>query len=267
MTATEVDPAALLAGKSVVITGAGSGVGRAAALLFVRHGASVVCADVRSDWAEATVRLAQGPGSAVAQACDVRKRAEVDEAVGRAAEAFGRLDVMYNNAGVATASDGKRHTLIDQDDDDFERLVSINLRGLTYGCQAAVRQFLAQGGGGVIVNTGSVAGMVGWGGVMYGATKGGVNQLTRSLAVEVAPHGIRVNAVCPAGMITNFGRPGGEGFGESSPETLERYAKMHPLGRPITAEDTANAALFLASDMACNITGVLLPVDGGYTAA
>ena len=257
----------LLIDKSVVITGSGSGVGRAAAILFAQHGARVVCADVREDWAQQTIDLIGAPGRAVAQACDVRREADVKAAVDRAVREFGRLDVMYNNAGVATATDGKSHTLIEQGDDDFERLVGINLRGVTYGCQVAVRRFLEQGGGGVIVNTGSVAGMVGWGGVMYGATKGAVNQMTRGLAIEAAKHGIRVNGVCPAGMITNFGRADDSGFAPATAELEERYGKMHPLGRPIRPEDAANAALFLASDLSSNITGVLIPVDGGYTAA
>jgi NAD(P)-dependent dehydrogenase (short-subunit alcohol dehydrogenase family) len=257
----------LLIDKSVVITGSGSGVGRAAAILFAQHGARVVCADIREDWAQATVDLIGRQGQAVAQACDVRREADVQAAVDRAVREFGRLDVMYNNAGVATATDGKSHSLIEQGDDDFERIVGINMKGVTYGSQIAVRQFLKQGGGGVIVNTGSVAGMVGWGGVMYGASKGAVNQMTRGLAVEVARHGIRVNAVCPAGMITNFGRADDSGFADASQDLLERYCKMHPLCQPIRPEDAANAALFLASDLSNNITGVLIPVDGGYVAA
>jgi len=257
----------LLENKSVVITGAGSGVGRAAAEIFVRHGARVICADIQEDWAQATVELIGKQGAAVAVRCDVRRLEDVQGAVDRAVAEFGRLDVMYNNAGVATATDGKAHSFIDQDDSDFTRLVEINFHGLLYGCQVAVRTFLKQGGGGVIVNTGSVAGMVGWGGVMYGATKGAVNQLTKGLAIEAAKHGIRVNAVCPAGMMTNFGRTGGAGFEAQSAEMAERYGKMHPLGKPILPEDAANAALFLASDLSSNITGVLLPVDGGYVAA
>ncbi len=258
----------LLKNKTAVITGGGSGVGRAAVLLFARNGARVVCADINAEWAENAAAAVRAEGGvALAQRCDVQVAADVDAAIARAVNEFGRLDVMYNNAGVATAADGAARQLTDQGDEDFDRLVSINFRGLLYGCQAAVRQFRAQGGGGVIVNTGSVAGMVGWGGVMYGATKGAVNQLTRGLAIEVAKEDIRVNAVCPAGMITNFGRNAGKGFDTPSAETLERYGKHHPLGRPIDPEDAANAALFLASDMARNITGVLLPVDGGYTAA
>jgi NAD(P)-dependent dehydrogenase (short-subunit alcohol dehydrogenase family) len=258
----------LLKDKIAVITGAGAGVGRAAAMIFAQHGAKVVCADVNSDWVtETTDQIGAAGGVALGQACDVRRAEDIRAAVQRAVDQFGRLDIMYNNAGVATATDGQPRTLLDQGDDDFERLVSINYRGVLYGCQIAVRQFLAQGGGGVIVNTGSVAGIVGWGGVMYGSTKGAVNQMTRGLAIEVAKHGIRVNAVCPAGMMTNFGRSANHVVDDASPDLVARYGQMHPLGRPIAPEDAANAALFLASDLSSNITGVLLPVDGGYTAA
>jgi NAD(P)-dependent dehydrogenase (short-subunit alcohol dehydrogenase family) len=227
----------------------------------------VICADINPDWAAESARLArEAGGKAEAMACDVSKSADVNAIVARCVESFGRLDVMYNNAGVATASDGKPHTLIEQGDDDFDRLVSINFRGVVYGCQAAVRRFIAQGNGGTIVNTASVAGLVGWGGVMYGATKGAVVQLTRGLAIEVAKHNIRVNSVCPAGMVTNFGRTGGAGFNDLS-DVEDLYGKNHPLGRVITPEDCAEAAMFLASDRASNITGVMLPVDGGYVAA
>jgi NAD(P)-dependent dehydrogenase (short-subunit alcohol dehydrogenase family) len=258
----------LLMGKSVVITGAGSGVGRAAARLFARHGAKLVCADINDSWANETVRLvSEAGGDACVAHCDVRKAEDVRGAVARAVNAYGRLDVLYNNAGVATTTDGTVRTLLELDDEDFNHLVSINFRGVVYGCQAAVRVFLDQGGGGVIVNTASVAGMVGWGGVLYGATKGAVIQLTRGLAIEVAKHGIRVNAVCPGAMLTNYGRAAGAEFTQPSAQSVEKYSRCHPLGRPISAEDAANAALFLASDLSSNVTGVLLPVDGGYIAA
>lgn len=257
----------LLQGKNAVITGAGSGVGRAAVKLFAAHGANLICADINAQWAEDSAALAREEGArAVPVACDVRDRAAVDAIVAKAVSEFGRLDVMYNNAGVATADDGRPHRLIDQDDADFDRLVSINYRGVVYGCQAAVRQFMAQGGGGVIVNTASIAGLIGWGGVMYGSTKGAVVQLTRALAMEVAREGIRVNSVCPAGMMTNFGKRDGTGFEARPEQDIAKYGAMHPLGKPIAPEDCANAALFLASDLSSNITGVLLPVDGGLSA-
>lgn len=256
----------LLQGKSVVITGAGSGVGRAAALIFSQHGAKVICADVIAERAnDAVAAVRSAGGEAEASVCDVSREADVAAAIDLAVRSFGRLDVMFNNAGIASTPDGTRRSFAECTADDYDRLTNVNYRGVFHGCKLAVNRFLAQKDRkGVIVNTASVAGMVGWGGVLYGSTKGAVIQMTRGLAIEVAPHGIRVNSVCPAGMMTNFG--------VATPRNdiaalEEAYGKMHPLGRPITPEDAANAALFLASDLASNITGVAIPVDGGYVAA
>jgi NAD(P)-dependent dehydrogenase (short-subunit alcohol dehydrogenase family) len=179
---------------------------------------------------------------------------------------FGRLDILFNNVGIPTPRLGSK--LEDHTVADFDRLVAVNLRGVFLGCKHAVLRFKQQGTGGAILNTGSVAGLVGWGGTVYGATKGGVHQLTRAVAIEAAPFGIRVNAICPAGMpYTNFMAAGGM----SQPvvpgsEAAQRVGESHPLGRPITAEDCAEAAVYLVSDRAANVTGVLLPVDGGYVA-
>jgi NAD(P)-dependent dehydrogenase (short-subunit alcohol dehydrogenase family) len=257
----------MLDDRSVVITGAGSGVGRASALRFAAAGAKVVCADVQDDWSAETVRLvADAGGVAVAQHCDVTVEDDVAGAIEAAVASFGRLDVMFNNAGVTGAVPGMQFE--DHTAEAFERLTSINFRGVFNGCKHAVIRFKAQGDGGVILNTGSVAGLVGWGGTVYGATKGGVHQLTKAVAIECAPFGIRVNAICPAAMpYTNFAAAAGL---QVSGDDLERIAEhtggMHPLGRPITAEDCAEAAVYLVSDRAANVTGVLLPVDGGYVA-
>ncbi len=256
-----------LDGKSVVITGAGSGVGRASVLLFAAAGARVVCADRRDDWAAETVRLVNdGPGTAVAHHCDVTIERDVEAAVATAVEQFGRLDVMFNNAGVTGMKPGQ--SFEDHTVDDFERLTSINFRGVFLGCKHAVRQFKAQSTGGVIVNTGSIAGMVGFGSVVYGATKGAVNQITKGVAIECAPFGIRCNAICPGTMpLTNFIMANPDKPFEPPPEDYLKFAaSFQPNGRFITAEDCATAALFLASDDSINITGVLLPVDGGYVA-
>jgi len=256
----------MLAGKSAVITGAGSGVGRASALRFAVAGARVVCADIRLEWAKETVSQVEAAGgTAVPRECDVAAEEDVAAAVATAVEEFGRLDIMFNNAGIPA----RRGTALeDHTVDDLERLVSVNLRGVFLGCKHAVRQFKKQGAGGVILNTGSTAGLVGVGDVLYGATKGGVHQLTRGAAIECAPFGIRVNAICPCGMPhTNFTPAGGT---EVPPDAMQEYAErigaMHPLGRPITPQDCAEAAAYLASDLAANITGALLPVDGGYVA-
>lgn len=256
----------LLEGKTAVITGAGSGVGRASALRFAEEGARVVCADIQFDWAKETVRQIEAAGGvAAAERCDVSQEPDVADTIAAAVEQFGRLDIMFNNVGIPTPRLGA--LLEDHTVEDFERLTAVNLRGVFLGCKHAVIRFKAQGGGGVILNTGSVAGLVGWGGTVYGATKGGVNQLTRGVAVECAPFGIRANAICPAGMpFTNFMAAGGLEGGGASDEVARQVGATHPLGRPITAEDCAEAAVYLVSDRAANITGVLLPVDGGYVA-
>jgi NAD(P)-dependent dehydrogenase (short-subunit alcohol dehydrogenase family) len=254
--------------KSVVITGAGSGVGRASALRFAAAGARVICADVREDWVAETVRLVdEAGGVAVVQHCDVTLEADVETAIAAAVSNFGRLDVMFNNAGVT----GRKadQTFEDVSAADFERLVGINFRGVFFGCKHAVRQFKAQGAGGVILNTGSIAGMVGFGSVVYGATKGAVNQITKGVAIEYASLGIRCNAICPGTMpLTNFILANPDRPFEAPPDDYVDYAaSFQPNRAIITAEDCAAAALFLASDEAKNITGVLLPVDGGYVAA
>ena len=260
----------LLEGKSIVIMGAGAGVGRAAALIFARNGAKLVCADVVAARAEETAALVNAEGfPAIAATCDVSKEDQVEAAIAAAVGKYGRLDVIFNNVGIASnrTGGGTGPGFVDSGDDESQLLSDVNFRGVVNGCRHAIRQFLKQGDGqGAIVNTASVAGLVGWGGSIYGATKGAVVQLTRGLAIEYAPQGIRVNCVCPAGMITNFGQPLDSKIREATPEMKEVVGKMHPLGRPIDPEDPANAAMFLASDLARNLTGVILPVDGGYVA-
>ena len=257
----------LLKDKVAVITGAGSGVGRASALRFAEEGASVVVADIDLEQAENTVsQIGRSGRQGFAVRTDVSLDDDVAALVRVAAERFGRLDVMFNNVGIPTPRLGmsfEDHTV-----EDFERLTSVNFRGVFLGCRHAILRFKEQGGGGVILNTGSVAGLVGWGGTVYGATKGAVHQLTRAVAVEAAPFGIRVNAICPAGMpYTSFMAAGGmELSGDDLEAVAAQTGQMHPLGQPITAEDCAEAAVYLCSDGARNITGVLFPIDGGYVA-
>jgi NAD(P)-dependent dehydrogenase (short-subunit alcohol dehydrogenase family) len=257
----------LLSGKVAVITGAGSGLGRAATLLFCEQGARVIAADVVEANAAETAQMAVAAGGrAVAMACDVSDADQVKAVVSRAVEAFGRLDIMFNNAGIAPkAPPGlKRPTLAQTAHEEMQRVHEVNVDGVIFGCQAAVTQFLEQGGGGVIVNTASIAGLMGDGSTLYSATKGAVTALTRTLAMEVAKDGIRVNSVCPAGMLTNFATLNPNA--PNADEVRAGMAKAYPLGLPVEPIDCANAALFLASDMSAKITGLNLPVDGGKTA-
>ncbi len=257
----------LLQGKVAIITGAGSGVGRASAVRFAEEGASVICADVDLDRAKETVsHIEAAGGTALAERCDVSEDRDVAATVATAVDRFGRLDIMFNNVGIPTPRLGMAFE--DHSVEDLDRLTAVNFRGVFLGCKYAVIQFKQQGGGGVILNTGSVAGLVGWGGTVYGATKGAVHQLTKAVAVEAAPFAIRVNAICPAGMpYTNFMAAGGMDTSSVDIEQIAQHTgSMHPLGRPITAEDCAEAAVYLCSDGAANVTGVLLPIDGGYVA-
>jgi len=257
----------LLEGKNAIVMGAGSGVGRASAVRFAQAGAQVVCADLDLTTAEETARLVGEAGhTAVAFEVDVADEAQVEAAVAEVAARFGRLDIVFNNVGIPTPRLGS--TLEQHTAEDFDRLYRVNVGGVFYGCKHAVIRFKAQETPGAIVNTGSVAGLVGWGGTVYGATKGAVHALTKAVAVEAAPFGIRVNAICPAAMpFTGFMAAGGVDLPEDAlQEVAQSVGAGHPLGQPITAEDCAESAVFLASDRAANITGVLLPVDGGYVA-
>jgi NAD(P)-dependent dehydrogenase (short-subunit alcohol dehydrogenase family) len=262
----------LLEGKVAVITGAGSGVGRAAVKLWAEHGAKIIAADINLPSAEESVKLAGAQqGQIKPVECNVADPDSVEAVVQLAVATFGRLDVIYNNAGITVnpvPGVGLRK-LVDLPHEDMRKVEEVNINGVIFGCQSAIRQFdkqaeAGQGWGGVIVNTASVAGMIGYGGVLYGSTKGAIVQLARGLAIEVADKNIRVNNVCPAGMLTHY-----SGMDPDSPDKdaiLESMGKAHPLGRSIDPADTAGAAMFLASDLASNITGVNLPVDGGLTA-
>jgi NAD(P)-dependent dehydrogenase (short-subunit alcohol dehydrogenase family) len=256
-----------LEAKRTIITGAGSGVGRASALRFAAEGAQVVCADLDAEAAKETVGLIEAAGgTAVAVATDVSNEDDVVAMIAAVVDAFGGLDILFNNVGIPTPRLGmtfEEHTAT-----DFDKLFAVNVGGVFFGCKHAVVRFKEQGRGGVILNTGSVAGLVGWGGTVYGATKGAVHQLTKAVAVEVAPHGIRVNAICPGAMPrTGFMAAGGMAVSDDDLETIVTHVgSTHPLGKAITAEDCAEAAVFLCSDEAANLTGILVPIDGGYVA-
>jgi len=253
--------------KAAVITGAGSGVGRASALRFAEEGANVVVADIDLDRATETAQLVEKEGgSAIAVRADVSADADAQQMIASCVDEYDRLDILFNNVGIPTPRLGM--TFLDHSVEDFERLTAVNFRGVYLGMRYAVTQFKAQGGGGVILNTGSVAGLVGWGGTVYGATKGAVHQLTKAVAVECAPEGIRVNAICPGAMpYTGFMAAGGLELPEDQIEDVaEAAGSIHPMGKPVRAEDCAEAALYLCSDRAANVTGILLPIDGGYVA-
>lgn len=259
-----------LADKSVLITGAGAGLGRESALLFASEGAKVAVTDVDLDRAEETAKLvAEQGGTAIANKVDVTKEEEVHDAVESTVAEFGRLDVLYANAGIPVPGGG----LIpfeELTEADMRRVIDVNLLGVMFCAKHAVAPMRANGGGSIVV-TSSAGGLVAYPGfAVYGASKGGVNQLVRALALDLGAYNIRVNAICPAhGMSPNFMLPSdSEVVGKSYEEvggwgsTLEQVPLKAP--RPPSLRDNAYAALFLASDESAYMSGVVIPTcDGG----
>jgi 3-oxoacyl-[acyl-carrier protein] reductase len=250
-----------LQGLVAVITGAGSGIGRASALEFSREGACVLAADLNLASAEETADLVRsGEGEAEAVAVDVTRYDQVEHMVQVAVDRFGRLDVLFNNAGLPQAFT----PIEDSSDELFDRIFDVNVRGVFYGCRAAIPRMKAQGGG-VILNTASTAGIRPRPGLaVYNASKGAVITLTKSLAVELAPHRIRVVSICPVAtdtpMLPSFI---GVEKGADEAEGRRRFIGTIPWGRLNLPEDIARAAVFLASSDAEMVTGTAFEVDGG----
>ena len=250
--------------KVAVITGAGSGIGRATAELLAWTGATVVCADVDGEAAEETaVTIADGGGTALGRAVDVTDAGAVDALVHQAVETYGHLDVMANIAGIIVGG-----TVIDMTDGDLERVLAVNLKGVYYGCRAAARVMTGQQSGCIVnMSSGAIdtpaAGLSG-----YGMTKAAVAQLTRVLATEVARHGVRVNAIAPGFVLTgmtarHFTNPDGtvdEAMKEAALAPMRKRTPLGDVGRP---DDIAYAVLYLCSDAARFVTGQILRPNGG----
>lgn len=250
-----------LAGKTALITGAASGFGRAMAERFAAEGAAVSVVDLDAAGAEAVAGAIAATGArAVAAGADVTDRAALEAAIAGAEAAHGPLDIMVNNAGFAH----RNQPLLEVGEAEFDRCFDVNVKAIYHAVQLMVPRWRARGAGGSMLTIGSTAGIRPRPGLTwYNASKGAANLMTRSLAVELAPDRIRVNCIAPVmgvtGMLETFmGLP-------DTPENRERFVATIPLGRLSEPGDVSNAALYLCSDEAAFITGVVLEVDGGRT--
>ncbi|MFZ5653501.1 MAG: SDR family oxidoreductase [Pseudomonadota bacterium] len=247
-----------LQGKVGLITGAGSGIGRETALAFAREGARVVVSDIDREAGEETVaRVRRAGGEAVFLRCDVTRGPEVEALVAGAVEAFGRLDCAFNNAGVEGDT---RATTITCSEENFDLNIAVNLKGVWRCMKYEIEQFLRQGSPGAIVNTSSLAGLVGVPrGSAYVAAKHGVIGLTKTAALEFAKEGIRVNAVCPGAIET----PMLHRIVGGTEKGYEMMRRMEPVGRLGRPGEIAEAVVWLCSDRASFVTGLAMSVDGG----
>jgi NAD(P)-dependent dehydrogenase (short-subunit alcohol dehydrogenase family) len=244
--------AKLLDGKVALVTGAGSGIGRATALTFAREGAKVVVADIIAEGGEETVRMVKAAGGeALFVKTDVSKAAEVEALITKVVQTYGRLDCAFNNAGI----EGVFVSTAECSEENWDRTLAINLKGVWLCMKYEIPQMLKQGGG-AIVNTASVAGLVGFAGLpAYVASKHGVAGLTKTAALEYAKAGIRVNAVCPGGISTPM-----------TERLFKAVAALEPVGRMGKPEEIAEAVVWLCSDAASFVTGHAMAVDGGMVA-
>ncbi len=276
-----------LESKSIFVTGAASGIGKAAVLAMIREGASVTLTDIQdAEGKELADEIQKIGGRAQYLHCDVTKCDQVDAAIAAAADRFGRLDAAFNNAGL----EGDLAPTAECDEENWDRILAVDLKGVWLCLRAEIRQYLKQKGGGAIVSTASVAGMVAERGFpAYAAAKGGVIQLSRTAAVEYASHNIRINVICPGlidtpmaartlkrmsigAMVPDPARPqwleaGLDGLMRWEPAGKLFSRLMQPLGRPGRPEEIASAAVWLCSDASSFVTGQALIVDGGMTAA
>jgi 3-oxoacyl-[acyl-carrier protein] reductase len=250
----------MLGDRVALITGAGSGQGRAASTLFASHGASIAVIDINDEGAAETVALVEKEGgAAIAVHADVSVRSDCERMVADTVSAFGRVDVLYNNAAVQMSG-----RLVECTEDDWDHTIATNLNAVFWACRAAL-PIMIDGGRGSIINTASVLGLIGSEGyVAYGAAKAGLVALTRQIAVEYGP-AVRANVIAPGSIDTPRFRKVAEEMPDTE-EFLAGLARVIPLKRLGTADDVAGIALFLASDLSAYVSGAILPADGGLAA-
>jgi len=251
--------AGLLDNKVALITGAGSGIGRATAKIFAREGARLVLVDVADKGGHETLRMVQELGSeAIFRKADVSKSADVEAAIADAVTTYGCLDCAFNNAGIG----GAGRLTHEYTEEEWNRVISINLTGVWLCMKAEITQMLKQGGG-AIVNTSSIMGLTGAIRVpAYTAAKHGVAGLTKAAALEYGRYKIRINAVCPAPIYTPLLMAGFD----KRPDIEQRYIRSEPMKRLGQPEEVGEAVAWLCSDRASYVTGLPMPVDGGYMA-
>jgi NAD(P)-dependent dehydrogenase (short-subunit alcohol dehydrogenase family) len=242
--------------RVAVITGAGGDIGRGTARLFAAEGAKVVVSDINGKTGQETVNIIKADGGeAVFVEADVAQVSDTEKLVKTTVQTFGTIDVLFNNAGVLVMK-----SLHEQTEEDYAAVVDVCLKGTFFCSRYALPEMMKQGEG-CIINMGSAAGLIGYlEAPGYCAAKGGIVNLTRQIALDYAPYNIRCNCICPGAVNTEMMKQARILI----PETVNRNISFHPMGRIAEVEEVAKAALFLASDDASFITGVSLPVDGGY---
>ena len=255
--AVEVSRAGELAGKVAIVTGGASGIGRATALLFAREDAAVCIADIDGDGAELVTSIMADGGRAIFVKADVADAAQCSVVVETTIDAFGRLDILCNNAGIV-----QRASVVDTDEESWDRVMAVNSKSVYLMSRRAIPEII-EWGGGSIINTASGWGLAGGPrAAAYCASKGAVVQLTKAMAIDHGPDNVRVNCICPGDTDTPMLRGEAEMIGEALDGFLESSTKR-PLGRVGRAEEIAEAALWLASDRSSFVTGAALVVDGG----